>query len=56
MGLVLDYWQIELYPRVCVEGLEISPYAEKEAGLVTWLKAPYCLPIPTFLIACDPVS
>lgn len=23
MGLVLDYWQIELYPRVCVEGLEI---------------------------------
>lgn len=42
--------------KQCVEGLEISPYAEKEAGLVTWLKVPYCLPIPTFLIACDPVS
>ena len=48
---------VPLMPRKqCVEGLEISPYAEKEAGLVTWLKAPYCLPIPTVLIDCDPVS
>lgn len=41
--------------KQCVEGLEFSPYAEKEAGLVTWLEAPYCLPTPAFLIACDPV-
>lgn len=48
---------VPLMPRKqCVEGLEISPNAEKEAGLVTWLKAPYCLPIPTVLIDCDPVS
>lgn len=40
--------------KQCVEGLEFSPCAEKEAGLVTWLKAPYCLPIPAFLITCDP--
>lgn len=47
---------VPLMPRKqCVEGLEFSPCAEKEAGLVTWFKVPYCLPIPAFLIACDPV-